>query len=168
MRKEHWVMVIELQNAVRLHDDGKYDEALHQLLHILPQYPEDALLQYHIACCYDAMGQESKAIPYYEKAIELGLNREKQKYALINLGSTLRALGHYHQSKEIFEKGLNEFPNSDVMKIFYSMTLYNLKYHEQAMEILLKAVLRKSDCKEIQAYRRAIEFYSNKLGEVWD
>lgn len=47
------------------------------------------------------------------------------------------------------------------------MTLYNLKEHQEAMEILLQCLLKTSVDEDIQSYKKAIEFYSDKLDETW-
>ena len=53
------------------------------------------------------------------------------------------------------------------MQVFLAMTQYNLKDHKQAMELLLKNILDTTNDENIQKYRKAIEFYSDKLDETW-
>ena len=53
------------------------------------------------------------------------------------------------------------------MEVFYAMTLYNLKEHSKAMEILLNIIVQTSLDEGIKKYKKAIEFYSDKLDEVW-
>lgn len=47
------------------------------------------------------------------------------------------------------------------------MTLYNLKEYHHAMELLLKCLLATTKDSDILVYRTAIEFYSDKLDEIW-
>jgi hypothetical protein len=48
------------------------------------------------------------------------------------------------------------------------MTLYNLNEHSKAMELLLKCLIDTTTDDKILSYKKAIEFYSNKLDEVWE
>ncbi len=48
------------------------------------------------------------------------------------------------------------------------MTLYNLSEHGRAMELLLKCLIETTKDEEILSYKRAIEFYSDKLEETWE
>lgn len=47
------------------------------------------------------------------------------------------------------------------------MTLYNLEQHQESMELLLKCIIETTKDKQILAYSKAIEFYSDKLDEKW-
>lgn len=47
------------------------------------------------------------------------------------------------------------------------MTLYNLKEYSKAMEILLYTIAQTSIDENIKNYKKAIEFYSDKLDEIW-
>jgi len=47
------------------------------------------------------------------------------------------------------------------------MTFYNLKEHCEATEIILQCILKTSTVKDIQSYKRAIKYYSDKLNEPW-
>ena len=104
---------------------------------------------------------------YYKKAISIGLPDEELQYAYLGLGSSYRILGQYKESKEMLEEGLSKFPEYKAMKVFYAMTLYNLNEYAKAMEILLKIIADTSLDEGIRKYRKAIEFYSDKVDEIW-
>jgi len=160
-------MEIELNEALNLRRSGCHKESNEVILKLIEKYPNNASIHYQSAWSYDLLGEEAKAVPYYEKAIQLGLPDVELEGALLGLGSTYRTLGEYEKSKEIFQKGIELFPNNRAIQVFYSMTLYNLKEHGKAMEILLKSLIETTTDKEILNYKRAIEFYSDKLDEVW-
>jgi len=48
------------------------------------------------------------------------------------------------------------------------MTLYNLNEHSKAMELLLKCLTDTTTDDEILGYKKTIDFYSNKLDEIWE
>lgn len=157
----------ELTRAIELRNNGSHKESNELLLKLVNDYPGDAYINYQYAWSFDVLGEESSAVPYYEKAIELGLSGKNLEGALLGLGSTYRTLGEYEKSKAVFEKGIELFPGNRAIQVFYSMTLFNLKNHGKAMEVLLKSLLETTRDQEILRYKRAIEFYSDKLDKVW-
>lgn len=95
------------------------------------------------------------AAQYYEKAISIGLPDEELKGAYLGLGSTYRTLGKYDDSKKVLEERLVKFPQDEAMKVFYAMTLYNLKEYSKAMEILLSSVADTSSDENINKYKKS-------------
>ncbi|WP_413355730.1 hypothetical protein AA0X71_12920 [Robertmurraya sp. 2P01SA] len=85
----------------------------------------------------------------------------------MGLGSTYRTLGNYSQSKVVLEEGMSLFPQNQALKVFYTMTLYNLNEHDIAMEQLLTCLVENTANEDILTYKKAIQFYSNKLDQVW-
>ncbi len=69
--------------------------------------------------------------------------------------------------RKYFLKGMELFPDNHAIQVFYSMTLYNLKEHSKAMELILKCLINTTNDKEILSYKRALNFYSDKLDETW-
>jgi tetratricopeptide (TPR) repeat protein len=157
-----------MKQALQLRKDGHLKESNLRLLSLLKVSPDDPQLNYQVAWSFDVLGLESEAVPFYEKSIALGLEGEDLEGALLGLGSTFRTLGKYEESEEILKNGIKLFPENHAIKTFYAMTLYNLNRHLEAMELLLKGLAMTSNDKNIQQYRRAIEFYADKLDEVWN
>jgi tetratricopeptide (TPR) repeat protein len=162
------IMKKELDTAIDLRKSGNPKESNKLLLKLVKEFPNDASISYQCAWSFDVLGEESKAVPFYENAIKLGLSGKDLEGALLGLGSTYRTLGEYEKSKNTFLKGIELFPNNRAIQVFYSITLYNLKEHHTAMELLLKCLLDTTTDKDILSYKKAIDFYSNKLDNIWD
>ena len=158
----------ELDKALNLRKIGKYTESNQLLLQLVQKFPNNATINYQCAWSFDLLGAERNAIPYYKSAIELGLTSEELEGALIGLGSTYRTLGEYENSKQVLLKGIETFPDNKAIQTFYSMTLYNLGEHNKAMELLLKCLIETTTDPQIISYKKAIDFYSDKLDEIWD
>lgn len=158
--------MFRLNQAIKLRASGKAEEAIVLLKELILEYPDDADINYELAWCYDLLGLEKAAIPYYEKAIAMGLPEKDQIEAIIGLGSTYRTVGLYEKSKELLEEGIKKYDNQ-AMKVFLSMTLYNLTEHEEAMSILLKLLSETSSDHAIMQFKKAINYYSDKLNEKW-
>ena len=162
------IMERELDKAMELRKSGNHKESNSLLLDLVQEFPENASVNYQCAWSFDLLGQEVKAVPFYENAIKLGLSSIELEGAFLGLGSTYRSLGEYEKSKATFLKGIEAFPNNRAIQVFYSMTLYNLNEHSKAMEFLLKCLIDTTTDKEILNYKRAIDFYAEKLNEIWE
>jgi tetratricopeptide (TPR) repeat protein len=158
----------ELDKAINLRKSGNHKESNELLMKLVQQYPENASINYQCAWSFDLLGEEAKAVSFYENSIKLGLSSNELEGALLGLGSTYRTLGEYDKSKRIFQKGIESFPNNRAIQTFYSMTLYNLNEHSKAMELLLKCLIDTTKDENILNYKKAIDFYSNKLDEIWE
>lgn len=157
----------ELETAVELRKEGKLKKSNEILINLVNKYPNNSIINYQCAWSFDVLGLEKEAVQYYEKAIMLDLPDEDLQGAFLGLGSTYRTLGEYEKSKEVLEKGLARFTDNKAMKVFYAMTLYNLNDYSKAMEILLTKLAETSSDDNIKKYKKAIEFYSDKLDEIW-
>ncbi|QUG41804.1 tetratricopeptide repeat protein [Psychrobacillus sp. INOP01] len=157
----------EIEQAIILRNNGMKKQSNELLLQLVEKYPNNANILYQCGWSFDVLGEETKAVPYYKKAIELGLPKDEMEGALIGLGSTYRALGDYKKSKQVFMQGMELFPNNKAIQVFYAITLYNLSEHSKATELLLDVILETTDDKQILAYEKALRFYSNHLDEVW-
>ena len=95
------------------------------------------------------------------------MSSEELDGSLLGVGSRYITLGEYKNSEMIFLKGVETFPNNNAMQTFYSMTLYNLNEHNKAMELLLKCLVDITTDNELLKYKKAIDFYSDKLDNIW-
>lgn len=155
-----------LNKAIELRESGNLKEANSILLKLVSKYPEDAIVNYQCAWSFDVLGLEKEAVAYYEKAINIGLDENDMKEAYLGLASTYRTIGQYKKSKELLLEAIEKFDNNS-LRVFLSMTLYNLGEHNEAMKILLKIVADTSSDDSIKLYKKAIDFYSDKLDELW-
>lgn len=160
-------MEIRLERAIDLRKKGNYEESNELLIELVQDFPENASINYQCAWSFDLLGKELQAVPFYEKSIQLGLSSKELEGALLGLGSTYRTLGEYEKSKNVFLKGIELFPNNRAIQTFFSMTLYNLNEHTKAMELLLNCLINTTTDDEILKYKKAIDFYSDKLDVIW-
>jgi tetratricopeptide (TPR) repeat protein len=128
---------------------------------------KDGTVYFHYAWTHDALGLEKEAIPYYEKAIELGLELEEMQRALLGLGSSYRCIGEYEKAAATLEKGAKKFPGNRAFSVFLAMAYYNLGKHSEAIRLLLETIAETSADPYVDRYRKAISFYANHLDEVW-
>ncbi|MFP7477020.1 tetratricopeptide repeat protein [Terribacillus saccharophilus] len=158
----------ELSDAIRLREAGKLAEANERLTKLASAYPHEAEVQYQCAWSFDVLGEETAAVPYYERAIELGLSVDNKEGAYLGLGSTYRTLGQYKKAEQILKEAMKQFPKNNAFPVFYAMVRYNQKGHAEAMRILLQLIAETTSDQDILEYRKAISFYSDKLDMIWD
>jgi tetratricopeptide (TPR) repeat protein len=157
-----------LQEAIELRSTGRAEEAQTILLDLVATYPDDAEINYQTAWVHDNLGLEREAVPFYVRAIELGLSGEDLEGALLGLGSTYRTLGEYQQAEETLRRGMTMFPHNRAFQVFLAMTLYNSRRYQEAMELLLTNLAETTADETILRYKRAILFYAPQLDQTWD
>ncbi|WP_374056262.1 tetratricopeptide repeat protein [Rossellomorea sp. FM04394] len=157
----------KIEEAIALRESGECAASIERWKRLIQGDPDNGFLHYQCAWTHDKMGLESKAVPYYENSIQMGLDDKDLQGAYLGLGSTYRTLGEYEKSKSVFEKGIRRFPENKAMTVFYAMTLYNLNKHSQAMELLLNCIGESSQDPTIEPYKKAITFYAGQLDVVW-
>ncbi len=156
-----------LAEAIRLREAGRLEESRALLLELVAAHGDDARVHYQTAWTHDRLGLEREAVPYYERALALGLDGDDLAGALLGLGSTYRALGDYERAVATLRRGAEAFPERRVMEVFLAMALYNAGHHREAMERLLRALAETSSDESIRRYQRAIAFYADKLDQTW-
>ena len=160
----------KLASAIKLCESEKHEEACELLLELHTEFPKDPQVNYGsllpCAWIHDLLGLEREAIPFYERAIQVGLKGDDLKSALLGMGGTSRCIGEYHKSIEIFQHALNLFPDSREFKVFLGMAYYNIGEFSKAMELLLNNLAYTSSDEGILRYQRAIRSYSDKLDQI--
>ncbi|WP_456273899.1 tetratricopeptide repeat protein [Bacillus sp. AK031] len=156
-----------LAKAKALLDEKKYETAKELLENIFLQHPEDPEANFYCGAVNDSLGLETAAIPFYRRAIENGISGFNREAAFIQLGSSYRCIGEYQLANETLQKGIEEFPDNQAMKVFHAMTLYNLDEHKESFSLLLTTLITSSSDEWIKNYKRALTFYSEDIDEVW-
>lgn len=157
---------IKIQEARDLRKLDKGQDALDILLPAHQEHPLDPDLNYQIAWTYDSLGQEGKAVPFYEAALVNGLVDDRRG-AFLGLGSTYRCLGDYQKSLTVFDRAIGEFPDDRALQVFRALTLYNLGVYDKSVEVLLTQLLDTTNDADIKSYDRALRFYKDKLDDKW-
>ncbi|EAC8501292.1 TPA: tetratricopeptide repeat protein [Listeria monocytogenes] len=143
--------------------NGDYETARKQALTELENSPESAELHYFAAWAHDALGKEDAAIPFYEKALQLGLPADSRKEAYIGLGSTYRITGQPEKASLLFETALQEFPDNNALRTFSVMAKYNQGLEKEALQETLMLLIETTNDENILSYKKAIQFYAQDL-----
>ena len=122
---------------------------------LLTEHPNNPYVLYEVGGSYDTDGQEEKAIGYYERALP-GLSGDTRRKCLLQYGSTLRNLGRFDDSLDVFKKACAEYPESDSLRVFKALTLHAAGHKDKALASLLLLIADRVDSAEIKRYEAAI------------
>ena len=153
----------ELDAIVGARAHGQLEEILPRLQQLDERHPNVAEINYQLAWTCDVLDHAKDALPYYEKAIALGLPPNELSGALLGLGSTLRNLGKLERSAEVLRSGKTQFPDNPEFDIFLALTLYQQGKHAEAMQVVLNTLCDTTDDPGLTAYQRAIRHAASNL-----
>ena len=153
----------ELDAIVGARAHGQAKEILPRLKSLNERHPNVAEINYQLAWTCDVLGRAQDALPWYEKAIALGLPPNELSGALLGLGSTLRSVGQLDRSAEVLRSGKIQFPENREFDVFLALTLHDQGRHAGAMKLLLETLCDTTEDPGLTAYQRAIRFHSTGL-----
>ncbi|TQR27490.1 tetratricopeptide repeat protein [Lysinibacillus sphaericus] len=157
-----------IHRALQLRRQGKLQKSKEMFLTLLSNDPLNPSLHYQCARSFDILAEETKAMPFYEKAIELGLSNEELEDAYVKLGCIYRTHERFIEAKKLFQDATCKFPNKEQMKVFYAMALYNLGEHAEAMGFLIQNLTYTTTNQDILKYYRTITYLGNRLDSSSD
>ncbi|MFE0673394.1 tetratricopeptide repeat protein [Streptomyces sp. NPDC058867] len=115
------------------------------------------------ASANDSTGEGETAVPLYRKALEAGLTGERRRRAVIQMASTLRALGDAETSIELLagerENGSDHL--DDAVSAFLALALIDVGREREAAALALDALSR-----HLPRYNRSLANYAKiAIGE---
>lgn len=151
-----------IEKAVKLEDQGKFDEALKILDEALKLDPSNLEIQYEMAYSYNGLKQYDKV-----KSIMEELVKGETVYDLFfeMLGNAYDMLGYADKAIEIYKIGLNKFPNSGRLYLELCVTENNRKNYNEALEYCEKGI--NVDPEFPSNYYWAARFYCNSNEKIW-
>jgi len=153
----------ELDAIIGARAYGQSEEILPRLRKLEAKHPNVAEINYQLAWSCDVLDRAADALPYYEKAVALGLPPNELSGALIGLGSTLRSLGQLERSAEVLRSGQTQFPDNPEFAVFLSLTLHQQGKSAEALRLALDTLCETTDDPGLTAYQRAIRHAAAKL-----
>lgn len=151
--------IIQLAEESRLNGDTP---SAYDLLLPFMNERENSLLQLEIGLTLDAMSREVEAVPYYERALAIGLSPEKRRVALLCLGSSLRNIGEIDKSLQVLKDGMEEFPDHIGIRCFYALTQYSAGEQAKCVQTLMDAIIHLSP-ESVWPFAKGLAYYSGEL-----
>ena len=156
-----WKEELEAILGARAH--GQSEEIIPRLKSLDERHPNVAEINYQLAWSCDVLSRAADALPYYEKAIALGLPPNELSGALLGLGNILRALGQPVRATDVLRSGKAQFPENREFDVFLALALHDLGRHAEAMQLLLETLCETTEDPGLTTYQRAIRHAAAKL-----
>ena len=153
----------ELSAIVGARAHGQSKEILPRLKALDARNPNIAEINYQLAWSYDVLAHGGDALPYYEKAIALGLSPNELSGALLGLGSTLRTQGQPARAAEVLRSGKTQFPENREFDVYLAFALHDLGQHTAALKLLIETLCDTTEDPGLTAYQRAIRYAAENL-----
>jgi hypothetical protein len=125
--------------------------------------PGSAVAPFERACAFDSTGHPDKAVPLYREALELGLEGERRRRAMIQMASSLRNLGDADQCVELMraERERTSDDLDDAVATVLALGLADLGREREALSIALGAL-----APHLPRYQRSMGNYARMLLET--
>lgn len=157
-----------IARAKKLRREEELDASQELLLDLLTEHPNDPLVLYEVGGSYDILGEEKDAIPYYQRAINAGLDGDDLQECLVCLGSSHRNIGNFDEAVATLEKVVAQFPDDNSGKVFLALAYYSDGREDEAVRLLLELLLATTNDDNILKYADPLDYYKDNLDEVWD
>lgn len=123
---------------------------------------ENAWLRYEIAGIFDSTGHEAEACVWYERLLDLGIekiSKDEVPHFWVAYGSTLRNVGRLADSERVLREALAQWPRFSALQFFLALALMSQGRHLESIVALAELQLRQNWDDSIVTYRRAVESY---------
>jgi Flp pilus assembly protein TadD len=154
----------ELAAIVEARTYGQLGATLPRLTALDVRHPNVAEINHQLAWTCDMLGRAAEALPYYEKAIALGLPPNELSGALVGLGSTLRVLGQSGRAVEVLRSARAQFPENREFTAFLALALHDAGRPAEAVQLLIETLCETTDDPGLTAYQRALRHAAANLG----
>jgi hypothetical protein len=126
----------------------------------------DAVEMFERACELDSTGHSDQAAPLYERAIELGLDGERRRRAVIQMASSLRNLGQAERSLQLLEAeaAVGSDHLDGAVAVFRALALADLGREREGLAIALGALAETLPRYNASAARYADDLLSDRSG----
>jgi tetratricopeptide (TPR) repeat protein len=147
----------------RSFDEHSEEAFLAQMEALAGELPADSpRAAYERGSALDSTGHSDRAVSLYQRALELGLDDEFRRQAVIQLGSSLRNLGRASESVELLEAeraaGSDEL--DDAVSAFLALALVDTGREREAVSVAVAALAG-----HLTRYQRSLRNYARLLSE---
>jgi tetratricopeptide (TPR) repeat protein len=150
--------VDELWRSFDEHEAEAFVARIDELARELPD--DSAVGAFERASAYDSTGRGEAAVPLYRRALELGLDDDRRRRAVIQLASSLRNVGELDESIALLESERARPSDAldDAVAAFLALALADAAREKEAVAIALGALAR-----HLPRYQRSLAAYAAEL-----
>jgi tetratricopeptide (TPR) repeat protein len=121
---------------------------------------DDAIALFERGAARDSTGHSDLALPLYRRALELGLEGERRRRAVIQMASSLRNLGRAEESVALLtaERDTGSDALDDAVAVFLALALADVGREREALALALAAL-----APHLPRYQRSAANYAREL-----
>jgi len=148
----------ELWASIDEYDEEAFRAKIDELVAELPT--DSARAAFERACALDSTGHPDQAVPFYRRALELGLEGERRRRAVIQLASSLRNLDRASESVALLiaEREQPSDRLDDAVSAFLALALADSGREREAVSVALAAL-----APHLPRYRTSLDNYAQLL-----
>ena len=142
-------------------DDHSEEEFVARMDELVSELPADsAVAAYERAAAFDSTGRSDLAVPLYRQALELGLESDRRRRAVIQMASSLRNVGQAQESVALLtaERDAGSDELDDAVSAFLALALVDTGREREAVSIALSAL-----APHLPRYQRSLANYAREL-----
>lgn len=111
---------------------------------------------------YDSSGMSDRAIPYYERALELSEKAPWRRYVCLQLSSSYRNVGRLEEAKRLLTESIERYPDFHVLSVMLSFVQHDQGQAGSAVRTLFDLLTFLSP-DATAPYLRAMRHYCDAL-----
>ena len=148
----------ELWASIDEYDEDVFRAKIEELVAELPA--DNAIAAFERACAFDSTGHPDRAVPVYRRALELGLQGERRRRAVIQLASSLRNLDQVAASLELLTAEVKQPSDrlDDAVRAFLALALVDSGREREAVSVALTTL-----APHLPRYQRSLGNYAREL-----
>ena len=129
-----------IDTGIRLHDAGKYQQAVDAYKKALEIDPKSTDVNYEISFSYFKLGEYKKSIKHADIVIKQ--NKDHLAAAYINKGSSLDNMGKVKSAIKVYEEGIRKTSNQQMLYYNLAITHYKAKNYEDSEKAVIQSIKR--------------------------
>ncbi|AHF89204.1 hypothetical protein OPIT5_01955 [Opitutaceae bacterium TAV5] len=143
---------------------GQIEALVPRLRDLDRRFPHIAEIQYQLAWTLDTLDRPAEALPYYEKALVLGLAEPNEHIgALIGLANCQRLDGAADRAVSTLQNARLQFPDNPELLPWLALALHAAGRPADAVRELVDVLLDTTEAPELMAQQRALRHHAGKL-----
>jgi hypothetical protein len=142
-------------------DDYSEDAFRARMDELTAELPADSPLgPFERASAWDSTGHSDRAVPLYQQALELGLEGQRRRRAVIQMASSLRNLGRAAESVALLtaERDAGSDELDDAVSAFLALALADAGREREAASVALAAL-----GPHLPRYQQSVANYADEL-----
>lgn len=119
-----------VREAVKLHDAGRYDDAIHAYSAILQKNPDHVLAMYEMAYSYAGKDDHVRCLEWARKAAEYRSHFLPSVYTM--MGNAYDLLGQGDKAIDVYREAIRRIPNDQMLYYNLSVAYFRKKRYADA------------------------------------